>query len=94
MPNPEQEIQQVKQHIATVCARREQLKAELQTGVIVPRVGLARLEAIDRELSVLDSRFKQLLTSGGYTALESASTLPVLKYLRQFAADRRTLAAA
>ena len=33
-------------------------------------------------------------TSGGYTALESASTLPVLKYLRQFAADRRTLAAA
>jgi rhodanese-related sulfurtransferase len=33
-------------------------------------------------------------TSGGYTALESASTLPVLKYLRQFAADRRALAAA
>ena len=33
-------------------------------------------------------------TSVGYTALESASTLPVLKYLRQFAADRRALAAA
>lgn len=60
MPNPEQEIQQVKQHIATVCARREQLKGELQTGVIAPRVGLARLEATDRELSALDSRFKQL----------------------------------
>ncbi len=33
-------------------------------------------------------------TSGGYTALESASTLPVLKYLRQFAPERRTLATA
>jgi ankyrin repeat protein len=33
-------------------------------------------------------------TSGGYTALESASTLPVLKFLRLFAAERRTLATA
>lgn len=30
-------------------------------------------------------------TSGGYSALESASTLPVLKYLRGLAPDRRTL---
>lgn len=33
-------------------------------------------------------------TSGGYTALESASTLSVLKFLRGLAVDRRTLSAA
>lgn len=33
-------------------------------------------------------------TSGGYNALESASTLPVLKYLRGFAPERCELAAA
>jgi rhodanese-related sulfurtransferase len=33
-------------------------------------------------------------TSGGYTALESASTLPVLKYLRGLAPERRVLSAA
>jgi rhodanese-related sulfurtransferase len=33
-------------------------------------------------------------TSGGYTALESASTLPVLKYLRILAPDRRSLSPA
>ncbi len=33
-------------------------------------------------------------TSGGYTALESASTLPVLKYLRGLTPDRRALSSA
>ena len=33
-------------------------------------------------------------TSGGYNALESASTLPVLKYLRGLAPERRELSAA
>jgi hypothetical protein len=33
-------------------------------------------------------------TSGGYTAFESASTLPVLKYLRGLSVDRRVLSAA
>ena len=33
-------------------------------------------------------------TSGGYNALESASTLPVLKYLRGVTAERRELSAA
>lgn len=33
-------------------------------------------------------------TSGGYTALESAATLPVLKYLRRYATERQGLAAA
>ncbi len=33
-------------------------------------------------------------TSGGYTALESASTLPVLRYLRSVAPERPVLAAA
>lgn len=60
MSNPEQEIQQVKQRIAEVYARREQLKAELQSGAIAPRVGLARLDETDQELSALDSRFKRL----------------------------------
>jgi hypothetical protein len=60
MSNPEQEIQQVKQRIAEVYAHREQLKAELQSGVLAPRAGLARLEETDQELSALDSRFKQL----------------------------------
>ena len=33
-------------------------------------------------------------TSGGYTALESASTLPVLKFLRSLTPERKTLQAA
>lgn len=47
---------------------------------------LKRLVAAGADLS--------LETSGGYTALESASTLPVLKYLRGIAAERRLLSAA
>jgi hypothetical protein len=60
MLNPEQEIQQVKNRIAALYARREQLKRELETGAVAPRAGFAQLEKIDRELSGLDSRFKQL----------------------------------
>jgi hypothetical protein len=61
--NANQEMQQVKGLIAQVYARRETLKLELEAGAIAPRNGLARLEEIDRELSGLDSRFKQLWDS-------------------------------
>ena len=60
MLNPEQEIQHVKNRIAALYARREQLKKELETGAVAPRAGFAQLEETDRELSGLDSRFKQL----------------------------------
>ncbi len=60
MLNPDQEIQQVKNRIAAVYARREQLKKDLETGAVAPRAGFAQLEETDRELSGLDSRFKRL----------------------------------
>ncbi|OYY94910.1 MAG: hypothetical protein B7Y41_04960 [Hydrogenophilales bacterium 28-61-23] len=60
MSNPEQEIQHIKDCIATVYARRERLKLALETGAVAPRAGFAQLEETDRELSGLDSRFKQL----------------------------------
>ena len=60
MPSHEQEIEQIKARIAAVYARRERLKQELETGAVAPRDGFARLDQIDRELSELDSRFKQL----------------------------------
>ncbi len=60
MSRPEQEIEQIKTRIAAVYARRERLKQELETGAVLPRDGFTRLNEIDRELSELDSRFKQL----------------------------------
>ncbi len=60
MLNADQEIQRVKDCIAAVYAQRERLKTELETGVLAPRAGFAQLEATDRELSGLDSRFKLL----------------------------------
>jgi hypothetical protein len=60
MLQPEPEIQQVKQRIAAVYARREALKLALEQGGLTPRAGFAQLEATDLELSGLDSRFKQL----------------------------------
>jgi len=60
MPHPEQEISHLKQRIAAVYAQREQLKLALARGELAPRAGLAQLDAVDRTLSSLDSRFKQL----------------------------------
>ena len=59
MSRQEQEIEQIKARIAEVYARRERLKKELETGAVTPRDGFTRLDEIDRELSELDSRFKQ-----------------------------------
>lgn len=58
--NADQEMHQVKGQIAQVYARRVALKNDLEAGAIPPRTGFARLEEIDRVLSDLDSRYKQL----------------------------------
>jgi hypothetical protein len=60
MSRTEQEIEQIRTSIAEVYARRERLKQELETGAVPTRDGFTRLDEIDRELSELDSRFKQL----------------------------------
>lgn len=56
----EQELLALKGWIAEVYARRERLKLVLESGALRTRAGLARLEAIDQELSELDSRYKAL----------------------------------
>lgn len=56
----EPEMQQIKGRIAEVYARREGLKQALADGALAPRAGFAQLEATDRELSDLDSRYKAL----------------------------------
>lgn len=56
----EAEMQQIKARIAEVYARREGLKQALAEGALAPRAGFAQLEASDRELSDLDSRYKAL----------------------------------
>lgn len=56
----EQEMQQIKGRIAEVYARREGLKQALDSGALAPRRGFAQLDATDRELSELDTRFKSL----------------------------------
>lgn len=60
MSHIDPEIQQLKQRIAEVYARRESLKRELESGTVAPRTGFAQLEITDQELSGLDSRFKKL----------------------------------
>ncbi len=57
--NAEQEIQHLKRRIAEVYARREDLKRALEAGAVAPRAGFTQLEETDRELSGLDTRFKQ-----------------------------------
>jgi hypothetical protein len=56
----EQEMQQVKNRIAQVYSRREQLKQALERGELTPRAGLMQLDATDLELSGLDSHYKRL----------------------------------
>ncbi len=56
----EEELLALKGRIAEVYARRERLKLVLESGALRTRASLARLEAIDQELSDLDSRYKAL----------------------------------
>jgi hypothetical protein len=53
------EISRLKDRIARVYAQRERLKQALETGALTPRDGLQQLDATDRLLSGLDSRFKE-----------------------------------
>lgn len=53
-------MQQLKERIAEVYARRERLKRALADGDLALRAGLAQLDTTDRELSELDSRYKVL----------------------------------
>lgn len=54
------ELQHLKQRIAQVYARREALKRDLEAGGPGLRESLRVLDDTDRELSALDTRFKQL----------------------------------
>ena len=54
------ELQTLKARIAEVYARRERLKRELETGVLASRAGFLQLDATDRLLSELDTRYKTL----------------------------------
>ncbi len=57
------ELPSLKQRIAQVYAQRESMKRALESGALAPRAGLTQLEAIDRELSGLDARYKVLWDS-------------------------------
>jgi hypothetical protein len=66
-----QEIQRLKARIAQVWARRESLKQALADGAMRPSQGLRELEAVDRELAGLDTRFKLLWDRAKDTAKAS-----------------------
>jgi len=76
----EQEMQQIKGRIAEVYARREGLKRALDSGALAPRSGFAQLDATDRELSDLDTRFKSLWDAAH---LPGAAPHPAVRWARQ-----------
>jgi hypothetical protein len=53
-------MQDLKARIAQVWGVREGLKCALNQGAVLPSRGLRELEAVDRELAELDTRFKRL----------------------------------
>ena len=53
------ELQRLRQRIAEVAAQREAIKQAIEAGRLPPSQGLRQLEPLDRELSALDSAFKQ-----------------------------------
>lgn len=55
-----EEMDYLKNRIALVFTRRENLKADVESGKLRPRQGFAALESVDAELSALDLRFKTL----------------------------------
>lgn len=59
-PETDAEMRHLKTRIAQTWAQRERLKAALSAGATPAAAGLRELEAVDRELSDLDSRFKRL----------------------------------
>lgn len=59
-PETDAEMRHLKTRIAQTWAKRERLKAALAAGTAPAAAGLRELEAVDRELSDLDTRFKRL----------------------------------
>jgi len=59
-PPTDAEVQDLKARIAQVWAVREGLKHALNQCVASPSRGLRELEAVDRQLAELDSRFKRM----------------------------------
>jgi len=59
-PPTDAEVQDLKARIAQVWAVREGLKHALNQCVASPNRGLRELEAVDRQLAELDSRFKRM----------------------------------
>lgn len=55
-----EEMDALRARIASVFARREQLKQAVGDGSMPAREGFRELEKVDAELSALDLRFKQL----------------------------------
>lgn len=55
-----EEMDDLRARIAATFARREQLKQAMGAGSMPARQGFRELEAVDKALSALDSRFKQL----------------------------------
>ena len=53
------EMQRLRARIAEVVARRDALKQAIEKGELPPSRGLRQLESLDRELSELDTAFKQ-----------------------------------
>lgn len=59
-PETDAEARHLETRIAQTWAKRERLKAALAAGTAPAATGLRELEAVDRELSDLDTRFKRL----------------------------------
>ena len=59
-PETDAEKRHLKTRIAQTWAKRDRLKAALAAGTAPAAAGLRELEAVDRELSDLDTRFKRL----------------------------------
>lgn len=72
--NDHERMRSLKQDIARVFADKERLKNDLDLGRIKPNIGLRRLEAIDNELSKLDTQYK-LLWDKYYAPGNSATSL-------------------
>ncbi len=58
-PETDAEMRHLQALIAQAWAMRERLKADLETGAL-PVADLRALDALDRDLSELDTRYKQL----------------------------------
>ena len=71
-----EDMDELRTRIATVFARREKLKQAMGEGITAARQGFRELEALDVELSELDSRFKQLWDAHKASLTDVAAVQP------------------